>query len=103
MRTASEAVSQRDPRNRATATTARSGVPQIIVPHILDQYYWGNHIHKSGLGPKPIWRAKLTSGKLSQAINESVTNQELINNARVVGDKLRRNNSLKIAVREIER
>jgi UDP:flavonoid glycosyltransferase YjiC (YdhE family) len=86
-----------------TATTARSGVPQIIVPHILDQYYWGNQIHKSRLGTKPIWRAKLTAEKLSQAIKEAVTNQELINNARVVGEKLRRKNPLKIAVREIEK
>lgn len=86
-----------------TATTARIGVPQIIVPHILDQYYWGNQIFKARLGPKPIWRAKLTPEKLSHAIKESVTNQELINNARSVGEKLRRKNPLEIAVREIER
>jgi UDP:flavonoid glycosyltransferase YjiC (YdhE family) len=86
-----------------TATTARSGVPQIIVPHILDQYYWGNQIYKSKLGPKPIWRAKLTTENLSRAIKESVTNQELINNARKVGKKLRRKNSSEIAVKEIER
>ena len=86
-----------------TATTARSGVPQIIVPHILDQYFWGNQIHKSKLGPKPIWRTKLTEENLSRAIKESVTNKELINNARGVGEKLRRKNSLEITVREIER
>ena len=86
-----------------TATTARSGVPQIIVPHILDQYYWGNQIHKSGLGPKPIWRSKLTAEKLAQAIKESVTSQGLINNAGEVGEKLRRKDPLSIAVREIER
>lgn len=86
-----------------TATTARSGVPQVIVPHILDQYYWGNQIHKSRLGPKPIWRAKLTTENLTQAIKEAVTNQELINNAREVGEKLQRKNSLEMAVREIEK
>lgn len=86
-----------------TATTARSGVPQIIVPHILDQYYWGNQINKSRLGPEPIWRAKLTTEKLSHAINESITKQELIHSARVVGQKLRQKNPLKNAVREIEK
>jgi len=86
-----------------TATAARSGIPQIIVPHILDQYYWGNQIYKSRLGPKPIWRAKLTTDRLSQAINKSVANQELIDNARAVGGKLRLNNPLEIVVREIER
>ena len=86
-----------------TATTARSGVPQIIVPHILDQYYWGNRIFKAGLGPKPIWRTKLTLEKLSHAIEESVTNQELTNNARAVGETLKREKPLEIAVREIEK
>jgi UDP:flavonoid glycosyltransferase YjiC (YdhE family) len=86
-----------------TATTARSGVPQIIIPHILDQFYWGNQIHKAGLGPKPIWRSRLTAKKLSQAIEESVTNQELIKNAREVGETLRRKDSLGNAVQEIER
>ena len=86
-----------------TATTARSGVPQIIVPHILDQYYWGNQTHKSGLSLKPIWRTKLTTEKLAQAIKESVTNQGLMDNARKVGEKLCRKNSLEIAVREIEK
>ncbi len=85
-----------------TATTARSGVPQIIVPHILDQYYWGDRIHKSLLGPKPIWRAKLTDQKLARAIQEAITNQELIDNAREVGEKLQQKNPLKLVVKEIE-
>jgi UDP:flavonoid glycosyltransferase YjiC (YdhE family) len=86
-----------------TATTARSGVPQIIVPHILDQYYWGNQIHQSRLGPKPIWRSRLTAEKLSRAIKESVTNQRMMNKAATVGKTLRRKDPLGIAVREIER
>ena len=86
-----------------TATTARSGVPQIIVPHILDQFYWGNQIHEAGLGPKPIWRSRLSAKKLAQAMAESVTNQRLIENAKEVGEALRHKDSLGDAVREIER
>jgi len=44
-----------------TATSAVSGVPQIIVPHILDQYFWGHQVCISNLGPKPIWRSKLNA------------------------------------------
>lgn len=86
-----------------TATTARSGVPQIIIPHILDQYYWGNQVHKSGLGPKPIWRSRLTAEKLAKAIKESVTNRETTSKAKEVGEKLRQKDPLKAIVREIER
>lgn len=38
-----------------TASGAISGVPQIIVPHALDQFYWGNQVFRSNLGPRPIW------------------------------------------------
>ena len=34
-----------------TAATAISGIPQIIVPHILDQYYWEHQVYQSYLGP----------------------------------------------------
>ena len=85
-----------------TAATARSGVPQIIVPHILDQYYWGNRIYQSRLGPKPIWRSRLTAEKLSRTIKESVTNQRMMKKAARVGKTLRRKDPLGIAVREIE-
>ena len=65
-----------------TATTAISGVPQIIVPHLLDQYYWGNQIYQAQLGPKPIWRAGLTSGKLAAAIRECLSNEQIRQKAR---------------------
>lgn len=84
-----------------TATAARSGVPQIIVPHVLDQYYWGRRIHKAGLGPKPVWRAKLSVEKLARVIKEAVTNREMIFHAGAVGKRLRRKDSLGMTVREI--
>jgi len=60
-----------------TASAAISGVPQIIVPHILDQYYWANQIYQSKLGPKPVWRSQLTSKKLAAAIQECLSNQQI--------------------------
>ncbi|MBF0202620.1 MAG: glycosyltransferase family 1 protein, partial [Desulfamplus sp.] len=51
-----------------TATCAVSGVPQIIVPHILDQYYHAHKVYQAGLGPRPIWRQGLTAQKLVGAV-----------------------------------
>ena len=65
-----------------TAATAISGIPQIIVPHILDQYYWGHQVHQSHLGPKPIWRSKLTPQKLSAVIQKCLSNDLIIQKAR---------------------
>ena len=53
-----------------TATAGVSGVPQVIVPHILDQYYHGRRIFLSHIGPKPIPRAMLTESRLTAALEQ---------------------------------
>ena len=84
-----------------TASSAVSGVPQIIVPHILDQYYWGNQIYQSKLGPSPIWRSQLTAKKLAAAIRECLSNQQIRKRAKEASEAIREKNSLEITVREI--
>ena len=80
-----------------TASAAASGVPQIIIPHILDQYYWGHHIHQSGLGPEPIWRRALTVKKLSQSIGFCLSDPGVVNKAAKVAKKIRAMDSLEMA------
>jgi UDP:flavonoid glycosyltransferase YjiC (YdhE family) len=84
-----------------TATTAISGVPQVIVPHNLDQYYWGNQIYQSGLGPRPIWRAKLTSKKLAAAIRECISNERIKQNTKNASNKIKQQDSLELTVTEL--
>jgi len=84
-----------------TASSAISGVPQIIVPHALDQFYWGHQIHESNLGPKPISRFKLTSKKLAAAIQECMGNKQIRQNAQNAARMIRQQDSLKITVHEI--
>jgi len=83
------------------AASAASGVPQIVVPHILDQYYWGNQVYQSNLGPKPIWKSRLTSRKLAAAIRESLSNDLMREKAKEVSKLIDRENSLDMAVREV--
>ena len=85
------------------ATSAISGVPQIVVPHILDQYYWGSQIYRSHLGPKPIWRSRLTSRKLAGAIHEALSDKRMKQKATAVSRMIDRKNSLDMAVRELLR
>jgi UDP:flavonoid glycosyltransferase YjiC (YdhE family) len=82
-----------------TAAGAISGVPQIIVPHILDQYYWGHQIYKSNLGPKPVWRSKLTSKKLSAAIKECLSNELIKQRAKAASKMINKQNSLEMTAR----
>ncbi|MFH0901511.1 MAG: glycosyltransferase [Pseudomonadota bacterium] len=55
-----------------TTVAARAGVPQVLVPHLLDQYYWAARIAKQGLGPRPIPRSWLTVRRLAKAIDQAL-------------------------------
>jgi UDP:flavonoid glycosyltransferase YjiC (YdhE family) len=84
-----------------TASCAVSGVPQIIVPHILDPYYWGHRIYRSHLGPKPIWRSKLSPTKLAMAIRECLSNPSVKEKAIETQKKIKPHESLRRAVRYV--
>ncbi len=84
-----------------TGSAAISGVPQIIVPHILDQYYWGNQIYQSKLGPSPIWRSEFTSKKLAMTIRECLSNQQIRKRAKEVSEVIRQRDSLEFTVSEL--
>ena len=84
-----------------TAASAASGVPQIIVPHILDQYYWGQQVYRTNLGPRPIWRSGLSSRKLAAAISECLSNQNMRNCAKEAARRISRIDGPEITVRAI--
>ena len=80
------------------ATAAASGIPQIVVPHILDQYYWGSRIYRSRLGPEPIWRSRLTARKLARAIDRAVSDQAMKRKAEAVAGMISPRENLERAV-----
>jgi len=53
-----------------TAAALRSGVPQLIVPHIVDQFFHGRRIAELGAGPAPVPKAKLTADVIAQALKD---------------------------------
>lgn len=85
-----------------TATAARAGVPQIIVPHILDQYYWGERVFRCGSGPRPIRRSRLTAGRLAAAINECIAGPRYRDRAAQIAAEIIQNDSQRLAVDYIE-
>ncbi|MFO7912046.1 MAG: hypothetical protein R6V15_07770, partial [Desulfotignum sp.] len=68
-----------------TATAAAAGVPQVVVPHILDQHYHGHRVFLSGLGPAPIPVSQLTRERLSHALAHCLTNVHILQSARNTG------------------
>lgn len=86
-----------------TATAAASGRPQIIVPYILDQFYWGHQINQGHIGPKPIWRSRLKVRKLAEAIDVAVTDSRMQQNAGSVAEAIRRTDGVGATISELLR
>jgi sterol 3beta-glucosyltransferase len=58
-----------------TAAGLRAGIPSIVIPHGNDTPAWGRRVYELGVGPKPIPRKKLSSEKLSAAINAALPDE----------------------------
>lgn len=51
-----------------THAAVRAGIPQVVVPHILDQFYWAEQMHRLGVAPVPFARARLDGRRLAEAL-----------------------------------
>jgi vancomycin aglycone glucosyltransferase len=52
-----------------TAAALLAGAPQVIVPHIVDQYYFAHRLESLGIAPAGIPIGKLTPERLARAID----------------------------------
>ena len=84
-----------------TTRVAQAGVPQVIVPHLLDQYWWGKRIMNLGLAPAPLPRARLTANRLSELIASVLDNEFLSHRAREVGKQIAPDLTPRIAAAKI--
>lgn len=85
-----------------TASTLRAGLPAVVIPHIIDQTYWGQRVYELGAGTKPIHRANLTIDRLTQALRQVTADAALCNRAAAIGQGIRSDpNGIQTAVRYI--
>jgi vancomycin aglycone glucosyltransferase len=53
-----------------TTAAARTGRPQVVVPHLYDQYYWAQRVQTLGIGVSGPTAAGLTVDALVNALRE---------------------------------
>jgi UDP:flavonoid glycosyltransferase YjiC (YdhE family) len=85
-----------------TAAGFRAGIPALVIPHIADQFYWGQRVYELGIGPKPIRRVNLEINGLTESLSELVGNDNLQKSASKLGEKIRSENGIENAVKLIE-
>jgi len=71
-----------------TTSAARAGVPQLVIPHLLDQFYWAGQVHALGLGPPALSRRKLAPAPLAERIAAALGNELLLDRARELAREL---------------
>ena len=72
-----------------TAAGLRSGVPCIVIPHIIDQYYWGQRVYDLGVGPKYVSRGKLNVEVLAERIRQAIGDTGMRTKAAQLGFAIR--------------
>ena len=82
-----------------TAAALRSGVPNIVIPFISDQPFWGHRVMQLEVAPKPIPKKKLTLEKLATAIRTTIEDKIMRQRAAVLGQKIRSEDGVAQAVK----
>ena len=72
-----------------TTTAARAGVPQLVVPHIADQFYWARRVAQLGVAVPAMARRRLDAGGLATALEAILDNEIVSERARDLSAQLR--------------
>jgi vancomycin aglycone glucosyltransferase len=86
-----------------TTAAARAGVPQVILPHILDQFYWAHRIERLGLGPRALPVDLITADILTDRIDLALNDARIRARAAALGPVIAARNGVVTAVDHLER
>ena len=80
------------------AAAFRAGVPSVIVPHVMDQPFWGQRALELGVSPHPLPRKQVTAENLAAAIKSAVNDADLRQRASALGKQIRSEDGVAKAV-----
>jgi vancomycin aglycone glucosyltransferase len=86
-----------------TTAVARAGVPQVILPHILDQYYWAHRVERLGLGPRSLPVELVTADLLADRFAAALGDERIRERAATLSLAIRSRNGANAAVDHLER
>ena len=85
-----------------THTAMRAGVPSIVIPHVADQFFWGEQVYRLGAAPKPIPLRKLNATRLAGAVQAALASPAMRERAQALALAMRDENGVMQAVALIE-
>lgn len=85
-----------------TGAALRAGVPQVVVPFLADQAFWGSRVASVGAGPSPIPQRRLSVETLELALREVTGDASYRGAAAAIGTLVRNEDGLGAAAAVIE-
>lgn len=85
-----------------TAAALRAGKPSVVVPFFGDQPFWGKRVHDLGVGTQPIPQKRLDVEALVSALKDVTSDEDMIEAARVLGEKIREEDGVAKAIEIID-
>jgi vancomycin aglycone glucosyltransferase len=86
-----------------TTAAAAAGVPQVILPHLLDQYYWADRISRLGIGPRALPVHLITADILADRLDAALGDAAIRKRAAALGPPVAARNGANDAVDHLER
>jgi sterol 3beta-glucosyltransferase len=84
-----------------TSAGLRAGIPQVVVPFMADQPFWGSRVHAIGAAPKPIRVNQLSVEWMVSAMAEAES-KNILERAQATGQRIRGEDGVMDAVKWIE-
>lgn len=78
-----------------THAASGAGVPQVVMPQILDQHYWAKRVHLAGIGVS-VPRYTNSAAPLTDAL-KACTTEPMRSRSRAVGASMKRDGALRAA------
>ncbi|HSI98989.1 MAG TPA: glycosyltransferase [Patescibacteria group bacterium] len=85
-----------------THTACAAGVPSVVVPHVGDQRYWADRLHRLGVAPPPQPVNALRADRLADATLAAAADPAMRQTARELAGRLLAEDGLGTAVAAIE-
>ncbi|MDF2998280.1 MAG: glycosyl transferase [Xanthobacteraceae bacterium] len=86
-----------------TAAALRAGRPSVVVPFVLDQFFWAERLHALRAAPPPLPGSELGERRLAAALRQATGNAEIVENARRLRQLVRSEGGVALAADRIER
>ncbi len=80
-----------------------AGIPMLILPRAVDQYFWAQRTLLLGIAPPPIPQRQLTQARLLEGLRSLLAHPAFSSNAQLIAENLHQANGVQQTVEEFRK